>query len=568
MRNNFSSPLVDEIAITVRAAGREPVASTKIPGSANSYSFDDLDPALTYSVRVEAPGFRTWTRDGVTPGSRVGASLVGNGSIRLSVIDGAGAPVPSYRLSARIHGVSFTPNSSTLLEADQAPPPDGVFQGFVPGDYTLLLETRGRDPLEVAVSGLVPGETRDVVARLQDAGRARIEGVVRAGDGAPLADTAVILYRPALLDDSPESPFFKGWVWSDEDERRFRKEVGRTTTGPEGRFVLSDAATGHAIVRVLPGPGLEVVRELDLLPGDAPWLDVLCGPFSYVVGELLVPPGVSLEGLEVLVGVSEHTQHKSIELWEPDVEAAGSRVRPDGSFRVGPLAIGETCIALVYSATGVERDRGDGLILRDIDFSVDRPGDVGLDFDLRADFWGNLEVALQVDGAPADGYTITLANDVHWAQGTTSGGGASRLVAAGGDYRVRVQPRDRRFEVVLENAVTVPPGGVGRTRVDLALERHELRARCEEDDTAASNAKLLVMTTDRDGRVLQSRVTTDDAGGVQLAYPAGTVLWITPDAQERWPRFWTRELIDDLPAVEWTDVGPVPAVVELCPQGD
>ncbi len=545
-------------AITLEAPGQEPIIAQEIPGSSNSYSFDDLDPELLYTIRIEDRRLTPWIRKEVPVGTTVGAALIGNSSIRLSVLDPNGKPVPRYHLLAEIHSVNHIPNSSVLIEANSVPPADGLFRGFVPGRYTLRIHAVGFEPKEVALPYLKSGQTQEVVAQLTVPGIARIEGVVRDSEGTPIANQKVLLYQPALLRDSPKSPFESMWVSMSEDTRTHRKKLAQTTTNEEGRFEFVGLEAGKKIVRVFPAPGLEVVREIQVAPGNAEWLDVICEPFSFVVGQLKIPPGASYDRLEVCIGMRAHAPDCSPDDWDLEMEAVGCFVQLDGSYRVGPFPPGKARLALLYSDQGKQRDWGDAIILRNQEIEIGKAEECRVDLDLRHDFMGKVDVALRVNGEEQAGYVLVLK----WYQAQTVVGAPARMVTTGGEHELRITPPDGRFAFYPKNLIQVPAGGIGSVRLDLELIEQELTLECTAGHPISASTPVNVYFEDRDYYPCAERVTSP-GGKLLLSYPADSKLRIElPSADTSDSDGWLEaEQAQSLPLVNWIKNGPSPQVV-------
>ena len=62
------------------------LTSRKVPGSARSFSFDDLSPGV-YTATIDDPRFLPWSQGGLHPGQVVDPHLIGRGRLALEVRD-------------------------------------------------------------------------------------------------------------------------------------------------------------------------------------------------------------------------------------------------------------------------------------------------------------------------------------------------------------------------------------------------------------------------------------------------------------------------------------------------
>lgn len=402
------------------------------------------------------------------------------------------------------------------------------------------------------------GPDEPALSALDAQGPCSVEGRVVDAHGAPLADVPVLVYRPALVGDSPASPFSGPAAWS-VPRARVRQELARGSTGEGGTYRIDGLPPGVAIVRVLPGPGLDAVRETELAPGAPARVDAACAPFAWVTGRVLTPPG-PLDKLQVLVGADGVAGDCLPEMWEPHAESVVAAVQPDGAFRAGPLPGGAAKLVVLWRTTGVWSDVIE-LAARRVELTPEREAEIELD--LRARYPGTLRVHLVIDGAPAPGNWVTLSaagrSRSGWGR-TTSRRGVAELVGAGGEHHVWIEAGDGSFRHRVDEPATVPPGSVARLQVDLRLAPGTLRVLDAATGSPLRRTFVTVLAGDAsDHRPLRDHLVTDDTGAVELVCPVG--------ARLRVGRAGDRALetgdLDALAAVEWTRAGPRPAEVAL-----
>ena len=134
--------------------------------SASSWAFFDVVSG-SYRVEVRDPRFLPWAVDGVAPGTRVEAKLVGNARLLVSVVDDVtNQPIPRYSLDVRHDFTKWRPNVFRVLDATGDPPPDGVISGIVPFDGTLIVTADGYAPLTIQGISLPSEGVQRVNARL------------------------------------------------------------------------------------------------------------------------------------------------------------------------------------------------------------------------------------------------------------------------------------------------------------------------------------------------------------------------------------------------------------------
>ncbi len=137
-----------------------------LPDDALQTRFVELPPG-TYTATIDDPRFQPWSLADIEPGGSVVADLVARAGVRLTVVNAAdGAPIEDYRVRVRIDDGADPPLEYTLLDADDAPPRDGVLR-VLPDDQTLLVSAEGFGVTELPLRGMQPSEVRDLEAALE-----------------------------------------------------------------------------------------------------------------------------------------------------------------------------------------------------------------------------------------------------------------------------------------------------------------------------------------------------------------------------------------------------------------
>jgi hypothetical protein len=170
----FSEPffrfLPEEGSVKLYRDGRLVGPARKLPGSASTYAFDNLE-AGAYEARIEDPLFEPWSAAEIRPGEAVEAPLSGSSAARLTVVDEqSGEPVAGLRLVVRFHQLSGYPLVFEVGSLSR----DGhqtLVDGLIPCSQTFVLSAPGYVSKEVVVEGLAASEVVDVRASLSRAGR-------------------------------------------------------------------------------------------------------------------------------------------------------------------------------------------------------------------------------------------------------------------------------------------------------------------------------------------------------------------------------------------------------------
>jgi hypothetical protein len=541
--------------ILLRGPSLEPRRATKVAGSSQSFGFDDLPPGR-YSVEINDPKFLPWSKDGVEPGTRVEAHLKGSAAVRLEIVDAqTSQPVAATSVKVRFDKVNFRPNEFLILEPGKKAPAGGLFDGLIPSDQTLIVSAEGYADCEVPAPDLKPNEVRPLRAAMTHG--TRIAGRVVIGEArAPGADVDV------ELGDVRDGTGGLGGIGSDP------KPGSHVRTDSDGRFVFSTVSPGKHTVRASISPLLAAQVEVDVSAG-ADKLDVeLALPaHSYLAGRLIAPEGASFEGLS-LFALPAADAHADVD--EIAWEAGGDKVNAvaaDGTFRIGPLALGEARVSLrLASATlpfgfhGSTRTQAATIDLGRV--TIVAGAETKHDFDLRANFPGRIEVTLRVNGMPAPGPVIEVRDekDSRSIEGAATAGPDGRAATnplACKSYHLLVRAVDYAWFYLAPASVTVKPGELASTSIDVPLVEGVLQMLDDNGMAARVVKKMAIRSEDDDPLrpVATASISTDSDGRLQLKLPPGSYRlfsgegFIKPGASS--VRF------------DMTPTGPVPASVEI-----
>ena len=320
--------------------GHEVAQARKIPGSSQSFAFDDI-PEGDYEVVIEDPKFERWSRQGVQPGQEIRAHLRGGAGLSLTVVDAeSGAVLPRYRAEFEIvfpDGWSSSANSVVLQKETRPPPEDGIISDVLAIDGKLHLSASGHADLEIPLDGLAAGEVRDVRAEL--ARGQLLSGVVLLADGTPASDAFVDVVAPEA-DLGDLAVYRKGGSTSNDDPR-----VAEAECGSGGRFEIDSLRPGSWWVVAVDGRGIEVRETVVLEEGVPVDVELRLPAVAALEGRVLMSAELPTAGLAVSARDVQEDEMSFMRglLFEDGHEA---ELQADGSFRIENLTVGEWAVFL------------------------------------------------------------------------------------------------------------------------------------------------------------------------------------------------------------------------------
>ncbi|MEE8468026.1 MAG: sigma-70 family RNA polymerase sigma factor, partial [Planctomycetota bacterium] len=292
------------------------------------YVFEDLSPG-SYRAEVEDARFEPWSQDGVQPGQTLHATLEGRTGVQLTVLDDEGLPLERYALRVIYHRANTIPNDYRLVRAGETPPADGVLRGLQPGDLTLEVTVPDRPSARAVIEGLAAGEVRAVQVRV---GRAQsLSGRLVGSDGvSPEADVRIELTRGERAGHDSQGTM----VGVGGEIPRILNAV---RSDAQGRFHFDELAGEPHTLRARWSRWLWLDRTVDVGQGSGEV--VLAMPAAgWLEGELLLPAGRDAGGHEITLRC-EAMERESFSYFGST--QFGGALLADGTFRFGPLPVGE-----------------------------------------------------------------------------------------------------------------------------------------------------------------------------------------------------------------------------------
>jgi len=471
----MNSPAVEHVRLTGPAG--ETRTATKIPGSTQSFSFEDLPPG-SYVLDIDDPRYLPWSQAGLAPGQSVEASLHGNAALRLSVLDAAGQPVALYAVRITFRNQGLSPTEYEVHDGTSALP-DGLVAGLFPGDYTVTARLPDGTSVRCEVDALQRDETRAV--RLELGGRLFVSGHVRHGPEDAVAGAEVLLLKPAEPDDSDASPILPEGVRGSLPG--YRLQLAHTIADADGAFRFDLAQPGTFLLCARSGGSRVFSAPLVLETARADQELVLPLPGA-VRGRVLLPPGANLEGIGLWIAPAS--------VWGPRVlgpagmgrvyvardslDHAVATLEADGTFELDNLPPGPSRAFLVIrelterSVTLTEDGIAGGLELG----ALDVPAGGVLEWSSEAlELPATLSLVLLVDGSPAPFVDLTLRageerSRIQLKCRTDAEGRAGPVRALSGNWRVYAQDREAGWGAWVAAPLLVAPSE--EASVTLTLE--------------------------------------------------------------------------------------------------
>lgn len=531
------------------------IAAEKIGGSSQSWSFDDVLPG-SYLIEITDPKYLPWSREGIEPGETVSARLKGSSAVSLAVHDeNTGERVTEYALKVRFRNVNFSPNIFQIRELSGTEPENGVYDGLMPGDISLVVEAPGFATLEIPIDNLQPNETRTVTGEVSLGSAVR--GVVRrAGSGDPVPGVTVRL-TPHLEGKDPSDPFaFSGDMSA---RSALKAQTREQSTDQEGRFVFEAVARGQYDAVAAVNPIIRAIEKGIEVEGASVEIVLTLPGTGYLSGRIIGPPDAEYGGISVS---AVPTLDKERVRWIRNA-IPSSTLDEDGRYRLGPLPAGSATVSVVLAATMVHGFSGSARLERprmDIgEAYVPSGSDAEMDIDMRDRFPGTLRVVARVDGELSPGLQIRATCETDTATWQVNGqagpdGTALLGVVFPGNWSLRVSTYDRAWSYEVPEQVVIEPGAAVQAVVDVLLYAGSLSIVDAESNEPLIEHSLFLM-----GNGLLRQCQTDDGGRLWLTLPQGTyeIRGTMERNGRRLPSF------EEGSEVEWTPAGPAPPVVSI-----
>jgi hypothetical protein len=546
--------------VLLRASDGTPRHATTTPGAPHNFSFEALPPGR-YSAEINDPKFVAWRRTDISPGTSVDAELKGSASVRLDIVDAkSGERVAASRIRVRFDNANFRPNEFLILERGAHAPKDGLFDGLIPLDQTLIVSADGYADCEVSVGDLNAGEARKLRAEMTRG--TRVGGRVVLGDARAPAANADIVLGDLAPDPLGRSRASAGIVTD-------LQQANHTTADASGRFTFTMVAPGTHTLRASVSALLTTEIEVDVVDGvDKLDLVLTLPACSSLAGRLIAPDGASFDGLTVLALPPEPNAAEPRRRIARVTEAKTAvPIAADGSFRTGPLALGETRVSLRLASVMLPFGFDTALASRatTIDLGVvtiAAGAETQHDFDVRAMFPGRIEVSLRVNGTSAPGTVIEVrdADDIKSVEGAAFADAKPSSTTnplACKRYRLVARSIDQSWFFLASDVVTVKPAETAQASIDVTLAEGALQI-LDDNRQPARVVKKVEIRRDGDDMLqplARATASTDSEGRLQLRLPIGSYRMFSAE----------RPINRDATSASFdmTASGPAPASVEF-----
>ena len=509
----------DVAEAVLSAPGQEPRKATKQPHSASSYGFDDLAPG-SYSVSIDDPRFKPWRQDGVQPGQRVTAKLVGASSASLAVIDAAThTPVAHWALRVRFEHVNFSPNQYEVFGKDTEPPAGGLIEGLIPGaDQTLIVVAEGYAPCELHVEGLKAGEVRPLTAELRK-GATLLVRVLQSDGQTPIAGQKVTL-DPFVSDEEAQHTSFRFLHPPTQRE---------ATSAADGNASFAMVAAGNYTLRAAVTPLLVAeIKGCEIAIEDTQKaVDLVLPPNAWLVGRVLGLEPEAAEGCTISALRTDLTEHERSLLRIEVMNVEGRRsngIAADGSFRAGPFRAGKSQVSLQFPEVKVAGPGGGwsqaGTELALGELEIPTSGELRRDFDLHDKLPGRVEASVSVNGVPAANARVDVSSiDQVPRNGVisldASGHGTSSPIPAG-PVRFDIFAGDQDWSWTPPGAWTIASGQTLRVQWDVALAAGTLQLVEEATGLPLAERQVSISAEDAKGMVSWVMRDTDKQGKFEV----------------------------------------------------
>lgn len=515
------------------------------------YVFDGV-PDGSWDLVIDDPNYERVHIPDVSPSSPpFVVAMRGRAALTLHVTNGkTGEAIEDFaaRFSVRFtDGSHFSPNSFWIRMIGDPGTHMETVDGIVPGDYLLTVDVEGMPKNTIPVLGLAAGEVRSINARMFAGGA--ITGQVFLGDGVTSAVGATIgLYRPAMIDDGPLSPYVAPRPYQGTKPTAREWSHGRFIED-RGDFRFEGLSPGRYIARAYQSESISIATGvLEITAEETYELSLSLPPSATLSGRVLGPAEASFEGLRLVVRNPSDAKK---------VHADGV-IQDDGSFVVSalPLGIHEVVLAGPDFKVPIGERSSSGLDGYRRDFGmvdVDEGGAHEV-FDLREDFPVRNDVLVRQSGVPTPGL-IAVARVP-----AVDGRGAGTFGLTDQHGRVRLGPLPPG-EVMLwiadPNAAwssgpipfQIAPGRADPFVVDVTLL--ENRIRCLRSSGAVLRHEEVWYDVSYAGMSTSRSLKTDEEGFVSISAPEGVVGLILPNYR------------GDPTLIPWTRAGPPAIEVRL-----
>lgn len=429
-----------------------------VPGMGALHQIRDL-PDDAYVVEVGGPLHDTWRRTGVRPGELVEAQLRGNASVGLSVTNESGSPIDRYdvqvRLSERARRFASPRHALEILSRDAERPPEGVIEGLLPLESTLIVRAEGYGSWERVIRPRA-GEITRVAARLRLSGQLTVRVVDESGAPVDGADVTVHAFAP---DFAPLGPRRTGRSAMRRLELVLDGAIERTDPDGVARFE-GLAATQHGVL-VDAGPLVAHEPRVTVPPGGEAEVELTLAVMGTIRGRVAADVDGVFEGMTVSA------------TWTPGGQVPGrssgglvAELDGRGAFELRHAPAGNYVLWLLSSSV----NRSPGPIselpiahqraeIARFEFTPGRSQELLID---GADSVpGRIDARVRVNGELAAGVTVELFNEegLTIAGGVTDSRGHLPLERiAPGTFTASLRPLSGEWSHAHPHPIAVTPG--------------------------------------------------------------------------------------------------------------
>ncbi len=523
-----------------------------------SYIFEGLEPGL-YTIEIDDPRFERWSRSGIKLGGTVRATLKGNAAIVLRVVDDAtDEELESYSLRARFlpGEVRFWPDEVELLEAGAKPPSGGRFEGMLPAAQVLVIESAGYAHFESPQLDLLPGETRQVEARMQRG--VDVSGRFSSALGGLGLDAASVFLLPTGSAQRSIPPSRREVLMSGRtyDSLSFQREV---ETDADGRFAFESIPPGEYALLGHANDWLVATLDPVIVRVGAPvhGLELQAVETARLTGQLIGPERASFS--EFLVEARPSAES----VWPRHLREGPLIVPVDeaGYFDLPALPVGKLTLLLTQAPIQVAEGmgmfvehRGLAMYLAELELAVGEERE--LRFDLSQRWPGSAQVTVREGAQPTEALVVMLKpldEDIIAGAGTTDADGVARMRRVEpGEYEVHVLSPTEGWSWNSELLVRVESGTQTKAEVSYQLASGWLTILDAVDGSPLTKQHVRILAPRGTPAFGQPRTGPD--GRLKLTLPIGRYFVSLS---------WSREAQNQGLEFQWTSGGSTPSELRL-----